>query len=134
MNTSFTQEAIGIFASDPVAIKESPGAEYDYGVKVQYTAPGKWWNWLWNKITAWFNASLSDKQYMVTEMTNVLTDAGITPDANDSHQLTKSVQTIAYRYAQEHDEETVTVGGVTRPVNRPYVDGSVIVLPDTELL
>ena len=65
MNTSFTQEAIGIFASDPAAIKESPGAEYDNGVKVQYTAPGKWWNWLWNKITAWFNASLSDKQYMV---------------------------------------------------------------------
>ena len=134
MDTSFTQEAIGIFASDPSAVKESPGAEYDNGVKVQYTAPGKWWNWLWNKITAWFNASLFDKQYMVTEMTNVLTDAGITPDANDSHQLIKSVRAIAYRYAQEHDEETVTEGGVTRPVNRPYVSGTVIVLPDTELL
>lgn len=134
MNTSFTQEAIGIFASDPAATKESPGTEYDYGVKVQFTAPGKWWNWLWNKITAWFNASLADKQYLVTEVTNVLTDAEVTPDAENEHQLTESVQKIAYRYAQQHDEATVTVGGVTRPVNRPYVSGGVIFLPDTELL
>lgn len=134
MNTSFTQEAIGVFASDPTAVKESPGAEYDNGVKVQYTAPGKWWNWLWNKITAWFNDSLSDKQSMVTEMSNVLADALITPDATDNQQLAKSVETIAYRHALQHDEATTVDGGVTRPVNRPYVSGSVIVLPDTELL
>lgn len=134
MVTSFTQEAIGVFATDPAAVKESPGAEYDNGVKVQYTAPAKWWNWLWNKITAWFNDSLSDKQTLVTEMTNVLTDASIVPDAADNHQLAKSVVNIAYRHAYDHDEETVEVGGVERPVNRPYVSGGLIVLPDTELL
>jgi hypothetical protein len=134
MVTSFTQEVIGIFASDEAAVKESPGAEYDNGVKVQYTAPGKWWNWLWNKITGWFNASLSDKQSIVTEMSNVLSDAVITPDASDSYQVAKSIETIAYRHARQHDEATTTVGGIERPVNRPYVSGSVIVLPDTELL
>lgn len=134
MVTSFVQEAIGVFASDEAAVKESPGAEYDNGVKVQYTAPGKWWNWLWNKITGWFNASLSDKQSMVTEMSNVLSDAVIIPDAADNQQLAKSVETIAYRHALQHDEATTIDGGVTRPVNRPYVSGSVIVLPDTELL
>lgn len=134
MVTSFAQEAIGIFASDEAAVKESPGAEYDNGVKVQYTAPGKWWNWLWNKITGWFNASLSDKQSIVTEMSNVLSDAVITPDAGNSHQLTESVKAIAYKHAQQHDEATTTEGGVERPVNKPYVSGRVIVLPDTELL
>jgi hypothetical protein len=134
MVTSFTQEAIGIFASDEAAVKESPGTEYDNGVKVQYTAPGKWWNWLWNKITGWFNASLSDKQSIVTEMSNVLSDAVITPDAADNHQLAKSVEVIAYRHARQHDEATITEGGVTRPVNKPYVSGVTIVLPDTELL
>ena len=134
MVTSFTQEAIGIFASDEAAVKESPGAEYDNGVKVQYTAPGKWWNWLWNKITGWFNTSLSDKQSIVTEMSNVLSDAAIAPDASDSHQVAKSIETIAYRHARQHDEATTIEGGIERPVNKPYVSGSVIVLPDTELL
>lgn len=134
MVTSFVQEAIGVFASDEAAVKESPGAEYDNGVKVQYTAPGKWWNWLWNKITGWFNASLSDKQSMVTEMSNVLSDAVITPDATDSAQLAKGIEAIIYRHARQHDEATTTEGGVERPVNRPYVSGGVIVLPDTELL
>lgn len=134
MVTNFTQEAIGVFASDEAAVKESPGAEYDNGVRVQYTAPGKWWNWLWNKITGWFNASLSDKQSIVTEMSNVLSDAVITPSAADNHQLAKSVEVIAYRHAQQHDEATITEGGIVRPVNRPYVSGMTIVLPDTELL
>lgn len=134
MDTSFAQEAIGIFASDPAAVKESPGNEYANGVKVQYTAPAKWWNWLWNKITSWFNDSKTDKQNMESEVVNLLSDAGFTPDAANNHQITESINAIAYRYAEAHDEDTTTEGGVTRPTNRPYVSGTTIVLPDTELL
>lgn len=134
MDTSFAQEAIGIFASDPAATKESPGDEYSNGVKVQFTAPAKWWNWLWNKITAWFNTSLTDKQDIEDEVVNLLSDAGFVPDASNDHQITESVNAIAYRYAETYDEEVTTTEGTTRPVNRPYVSGTTIVLPDTELL
>ena len=135
MKITLTQEDIGIFASDPQADKEQPSAaNYANGVEVRYTAVGKWWNWLWNHITSWFTRHKADEQSLIAEQVNLLSAAGLTPDASSSHQLTTSYGNIAEAYAEVHDSETVVVDGVERPVNKPYVVGGTIVLPTTELL
>lgn len=135
MNTVLTQEAITVFGSDPSTTKEKPGdTSYADGVEVQYTAPAKWWNWLWNALTSWLTNHKADNQSMITEEANLLSSAGITPDSSNSHQISQSFHDISKDYAEDYDELTTEDGGVERPVNKPYVSGMTIVLPDTELL
>lgn len=135
MDTTLIQEDINVFGSDPVTIKEQPGqTDYSNGVEVRYTAPAKWWNWFWNTLTSWCTHHKSDNRSLITEETNLLAEADIVPSAGDDHQLTKSFSTISESYSEEYDFEKTLDGGVERYVNRPYVDGLVIVLPDTELL
>ena len=139
MNTVATQEDINIFSSDPAGVKERPGSPYyQDGVDVGYTAPAKWWNWLWNKITSILTAHKTDWNSMTSEMTNTLSAASITPDSSDSHQLSKAVNQIAYGVCDDYDNETVTeeIGGVevTHMANQPYVIGHTLYIPDTELL
>lgn len=135
MTNVLTQEEIGIFGTDPSTVKEQPGTtDYANGVEVRYTAPAKWWNWLWNAITGWCTHHKADNQSIIAEETNLLSAAGEVPTASDSHQLTDSFVQIAEAYAEDFDGETVVDGGVERPVNKPYVSGMTIVLPDTELL
>lgn len=133
MTNVLVQEDIGIFGSDPETLIEKPGdALYASGVEVQYTAPAKWWNWFWNTITSWLNHHKADYQSIITEETNLLTDAGLTPKASDYHQLQKSVKHVAERHAEIYD--MALAEGGEHYANRPYVSGMTIVLPDTELL
>ena len=135
MTTSITQDDIDIFCTDEHAPKEQPpDANYSSGVDVQYTAPAKWWNWFWNIITSWFTHHKADEQSLITEETNLLSAAGKTPVGTDAHQIGDSFHDIAEDYSEDYDEETTVDGGVERFVNKPYVSGTVIVLPDTELL
>lgn len=128
-----------VFATDPTAIIEKPGNPYyQDGVDVGYTAPAKWWNWLWNHISAWLKDSKADRQSMETEMANTLSAASITPSSSDTHQLSKAVNQIAYNTCDDYDNEEVTetIGGVevTHKKNQPYVIGHTLYIPDTELL
>ena len=146
MNSSIEQQnfpdsssAPEVFASDPTATIERPeNPHYTNGVDIGYTAPAKWWNWLWNHISAWFATSKTDKNSMHTELLNVLSAASITPDATKSNQLSKAVDTIGYSECVDYDNEMVTeeVGGVmvTHKANQPYVIGHTLYIPDTELL
>lgn len=144
MNTTLTQEDIpkqppqtgsSVFADDPTASKGRPEAPYyQDGVEVRYTAPGNWWNWLWNLFTSWLKNHKADNNVLITEERNLLTAAGIVPDSSNAHQIGQSFHDIAEAYAESYDNATVTVGGVEHPVNRPYVSGVTIMLPDTELL
>ena len=139
MNTVPTQEDINIFSSDPTGTKEKPGNPYyQDGVDVGYTAPAKWWNWLWNKITSILTAHKADWNSMTSEMANTLSAASITPDSSDTHQLSKAVNQIAYNTCDDYDNEEVTetIGGVEvmHKVNQPYVVGHTLYIPDTELL
>lgn len=135
MTNTVTQEDIDIFCTDAQSPKEQPPtANYESGVDVRYTAPAKWWNWFWNIITSWFTHHKADEQNLITEETNLLAAAGKTPVAADVHQMSDSFHDIAENYSEDYDEETVTEGGVEHFVNKPYVSGSIIVLPDTELL
>lgn len=128
-----------VFASDPSSVVEKPGNPYYAdGVEVRYTAPAKWWNWLWNHISAWLSDSKADKTSMNTELLNVLSSASIAPSDTDTHQLSKGIDKVAYNRCGAYDDEEVTeeIDGVmvTHKVNQPYVVGYTLYIPDTELL
>jgi len=132
-------ELPAIFSSDPAGVKERPAnGYYNSGVDVGYTAPAKWWNWLWNYITTWLKDSHSDKNLMYTELMNTLSAGSVSAVATKHHQLSEAVDSIAYNTTEAYDNETVTeeIGGVmvTHAKNKPYVVGHTVYYPDTELL
>lgn len=135
MFTTLTQEAIDEYAGAEGTITEKPGNPYyNDGVEVRYTANGKWWNWLWNAITKWLGAHKKDYQDMITEETNLVTSAGLSPASSNPNLIGQSFHDISAANAEVYDKETVVEEGVERPVNLPYVSGDTIILPDTELL
>lgn len=146
MNSDLSQQnfpdpssASAVFSSDPAGVKEIPGSPYYAdGVEVGYTAPAKWWNWLWNHISAWLKDSKADKESMRAEALNVLSEASITPSSTDEHQLSKGINGIAYDTAERYDmaevTEVIDSVTVTHKVNQPYVVGHTLYVPDTELL
>lgn len=139
MINTLTQEDINIFSSDPTGVKEQPGSPYyANGVQVSYTAPAKWWNWLWNTITTFFTGSKSDRLNILNELKNVLNTAGISPDSTDNGQLAEAVGDVCLMQDGVYDNRTITevIDGVsvTHKVNQPYVVGHTMYLPDTELL
>ena len=119
------------FADDPTAAIEKPGNPYyEDGVDVGYTAPAKWWNWLWNHISAWFAASKTDRSNINTELSNVLSAASIQPSSADAHQVSKGIDTIAYDTCTVYDNAEQN----GHKINQPYVLGYTLYIPDTELL
>lgn len=132
-------EAPAVFSSDPSGVKKRPAnGYYANGVDVGYTAPAKWWNWLWNHLSAWLRDSKLDKEAVRAELLNTLSAGNITPDTANDHQLSQAIDNIAHDATEAYDNETVTeeIGGVmvTHPKNKPYVVGHTVFYPDTELL
>lgn len=139
MINALSQESINIFSSDPAGVKERPtNGYYASGVDVGYTAPAKWWNWLWNKLTTFFTASRADRESVLNEIKSVLSSASIAVDPTDNTQLSKATKVVCYQREEAYDNETITeeIGGVTvtHPKNRPYVVGYTVYYPNTELL
>lgn len=132
MNPSLEQEnfpianqAPTVFASDPASVKDRPSnALYRSGVEVNYTAPAKWWNWLFNHITEWLKTSKEDRDNVKTELLNTLSAGSIIPNADVDTQLNSAVKRIAYNKCFTHDADD----------NAPYVEGYTLYLPETELL
>ena len=91
MIPSLSQETLTQYASDAQTIQEPTGTDYSKGVSAGRTIPAKWWNWLFSAVTKRAGQSKTDAQNMLTELTNVVTDAGITPDAEDDTQLSQAV-------------------------------------------
>ena len=138
MNSSLEQEnfpnpssAPAVFASDPSSVIDRPqNPYYQQGVNVNYTAPAKWWNWLWNHISAWFADSKADRSSMNSEMLNVLSAAAIQPSVSNTHQLSKGIDTVAYDTCDAYDNAEEN----GHKINQPYVIGHTLYIPDTELL
>lgn len=95
MIPSLSQEALTQYASDAQTIQQPQGADYSQGVKAGRTIPAKWWNWLFSNVTKRIVQSRNDADNMLTEMKNVVTNAGLTPTASDNTQLTQAIQTKA---------------------------------------
>lgn len=93
MLPQLTQETLNEYAHDAQTTQQPYGADYTQGVRVGKTIPAKWWNWLFNAATKRIFQSKNDAQDMLTEMKNVVTDAGLTPDAVDNTQLTQAITT-----------------------------------------
>lgn len=134
-----TDTTVDIYSSDPAGVKERPAnGYYANGVDVGYTAPAKWWNWLFNKLTNLLGLSFIDVHDINAELSNVLTEASVVPNVDDTHQLSEAINTVCYAQDMAYDDETVTeeIGGVmvAHPKNRPYVVGHTVYYPDTELL
>lgn len=92
MIPSLSQETFTQYASDAQTIQEPTGADYSRGVSVGRTIPAKWWNWLFSNATKRIVQSRNDADNMLTEMKNVVTDAGLTPIASDNTQLTQAIE------------------------------------------
>lgn len=138
-NFPYPNEPPAVFSSDPTGVKERPAdGYYSGGVNVGYTAPAKWWNWLWNHISAWLKDSKADREAVNAELLNALSTGDITPDSADAHQLSRAVEAIAYSAPEAYDNEEITeeIDGVmvTHKVNQPYVVGYTLYIPETELL
>ena len=139
MQSTVTQQDINIFSTNPTGVKEQPqGTNYTNGVEVGYTAPAKWWNWFWNKITSFLTHSKADRHSMLAEMQSVLSAASMTADPYKYSQLSEAVNNVVDSVIEDYDNETVTeeIGGVmvTHSKNKPYVVGHTVYYPDTELL
>lgn len=92
MISQLSQEAMTEYASNAQTIQEPTGADYSRGVAVGRTIPAKWWNWLFRASTKRIEQSRNDAQSMLSELQNVVTDAGLTPSAADSTQLAQAVE------------------------------------------
>lgn len=91
MITQLTQENITEYASEAQTIQEPTGVDYTQGVRVGKTIPAKWWNWLFKGATRRLGQAKTDAQNMLSELQNVVIDAGITLDGSDSTQLSQAV-------------------------------------------
>ena len=91
MITQLSQEQITEYASDAQTTQQPTGSDYSQGVRVGKTIPAKWWNWLFNAATKRVSQAYNDSNNMLTEMKNVVTDAGLTPSASDDTQLAQAV-------------------------------------------
>ena len=119
---------VSIYARSDSAVREKPSSSlYKAGVLPRYTAPAKWWNWLFYTICSGLVDGLNDKKSISTEMTGVLDLAELTPSNSDHSdiQYTQSITVIAHRNVRDYD---------LRAVNTPRASGTTIILPDTELL
>jgi hypothetical protein len=128
MITQLTQENITEYASDAQTIQEPIGTDYTQGVRVGKTVPAKWWNWLFNASTKRIAQSYNDANNMLTEMKNVVIDAGLTPSGTDNTQLSQAVtiKADAQIDAFLYDKSNVFERWQGQPV---YVDG-VELIPD----
>lgn len=101
-----TVSDIGEYANDQSAVKERPDVDpvtgddyYAQGVKPGYSAPAKWWNWLFNALTKRVKEEHDDLNVLIDELKALLTEAGITVDATSRSQVLAAVQAILSRIA-----------------------------------
>ena len=95
MIEQLSQDTITEYASDAQTIQEPQGSDYSQGVAVGKTIPAKWWNWLFRAVTKRAGQAKADAQDMLTEMQNVVTDAGIALDSADNTQLSQAIDSKA---------------------------------------
>ena len=120
MLPQLTQETLNEYAHDAQTTQQPYGADYTQGVRVGKTIPAKWWNWLFNAATKRIFQSKNDAQDMLTEMKNVVTDAGLTPDASDNTQLNQAIEAKADiqigKYIEKEKRRLGTLFTSTKPI------------------
>lgn len=112
MISQLSQEQITEYASDAQTTQQPTGSDYSQGVRVGKTIPAKWWNWLFNAATKRIFQARNDSQNMLTELKNVVIDAGITPDATVANQLALAVRVKAQAEIDTYVQNIKATGGV----------------------
>lgn len=95
MITQLSEETINEYALEAQTTQQPTGADFTQGVSVGRTIPAKWWNWLFNAVTKRIFQGKNDSQNILTELQNVVTDAGIELDDTDNTQLSQAVSAKA---------------------------------------
>ena len=116
------------YGTSASTVEEKPStAQYRAGVLPRYTAPAIWWNWLFKHITAGVDDAIYDKKGICDEMEQLLAAAGLTPSNSDrvADQCAQSYGIITGNTTDQYDADVN---------NKPYMSGTTIILPDTELL
>ena len=111
MIPSLSQEELTQYASSAQTIQEPTGTDYSKGVSVGRTIPAKWWNWLFSNATKRIVQSRNDANNMLTELKNVVTDAGLTPSGSDNTQLTQAVEAKADKQIDDYVAYTKALVG-----------------------
>ena len=137
MKPTLDEQDITVYASDAQTIQEPYGTDYTQGVRVGRTIPAKWWNWLFKAVTTRLHQAYADLTNLFTELTNLLTDAQITPSASDNTQVKQAVAVKANEqitiylenkqgFPTRWDEATVNLG-VLEHAHRDYDIYNVVV-------
>ena len=124
MISQLSQETIIEYASDAQTIQEPQGADYSRGVQVGKTVPAKWWNWLFNAVTKRASQSKADAQDMLTELQNVVTDAGITLDSTDNDQMVEAIEVKAGDALAQYVLDKQGFLSKWQPNTEVYADGA----------
>ena len=81
------------------------GTDLTGGVEPAETLPAQWWNWLWNQIIDQERNTVTALDSIFAELTNTITDGGLTPSETATNQLATAIANIRKRIA------TTTVPG-----------------------
>jgi hypothetical protein len=137
MKPTLDEQDITVYASDAQTIQEPYGTDYTQGVRVGRTIPAKWWNWLFKATTTRLHQAYVDLTNLFTELTNLLTDAQITPSASDNTQIEQAVTVKANeqiaKYMENkqgfptHWDEAIVNLGVLEYAHREYNIYNVVV-------
>lgn len=95
-----------VYARNATAIAQPQGIDFSQGVKVGKTIPAKWWNWLFNRLFNRFNGVYVDSSRMFAELKNTVTEAGLTPNANDNTQMAQAATVFAQRGIEDYLQNT----------------------------
>lgn len=86
-----TFESYPVFGDNATKVQPD-NAKYSAGFQQADVLPAEWVNWFWNKSSKGVTDLNAGVASMETEVINVLTAAGKTPNVNTNNQLVQSIQ------------------------------------------
>lgn len=101
-----------VYASLSTMRQQPTQDEIANGVIPLDTLPANWWNWLWNTITRAQNDLQYNDEVIFTEINNVLTAGGITPNPTADAQATHDQLIRAINIIKNAVATTATLGVV----------------------
>ena len=109
MRPALDEQELTVYASNAQTIQEPYGSDYSQGVRVGKTIPAKWWNWLFNAVTARLVKAFNDVTDIFTEIKNFIQNAGITLSASDDGQAVQALTVYADSSITEYVTESYDI-------------------------
>lgn len=91
--TQYTQ-LMDPYATENAGLSPISSSNYNIGAQVNSCIPAGWWDFLFNNLVTRARQSYSDINVLYSEILNVLSAAGVTPDESDTSQLSASLTAL----------------------------------------